>query len=622
MTDAGDALAPGTRLDEFEIERVLGAGGFGVTYLARDLSLDTWRAVKEYLPRDWGTRRGDGTIGPRTAGDTEDYRWGLERFLEEARILARFDHPHLVRVYRVFEAYGTAYLVTEYVEGRTLTAEVDAEGPLSEARVRDMLAALTDGLSVVHAAGLLHRDIKPGNVIVRPDGTPVLIDFGAARQAIGRHSRSVTAVLTPGYAPIEQYSARGNQGPWTDIYALGAVAYWALGGEVPEDATERVRNDRLRPLTEVARRRVSARLAKAIDAALAVTEGDRPQSLEEWRELLDMPATRVAAAASRVGTGLRVGSEAPTSSAGGDELPRSGGAMSRRWLLPAAAAAGILSVALAMALIATSNGSSSDAEREGGPAVDGLLPLAPSTGADPDGAGGIPTAERSGDAAAAKPAQEVIEDGLGLDAAARMLLQTGLAAAGFDVGEPDGQFGPQTRAALREWQAARGMVATGYLDRESAAVLRAEAVTAEAERTAAEAAEAAEAEAVRATEAGIDFGDDSGDYANDGDCDDIRFEGDRGGGAIDSNSHIMRDATDCRNLFRAGRISYTGRAAGAASGIDFGDDSGDYTNDGDCDDTRFEGDRGSAAWEANDDYVRRDATDCRNLFLAGQIWLR
>ena len=120
MTDTGDVLAPGTRLGELEIDRVLGSGGFGITYLARDLSLDTWRAVKEYLPRDWGTRRKDGTIGPRTGGDEEDYQWGLERFLDEARILARFDHRHLVRVHRVFEARGTAYMVTEYVEGRTL----------------------------------------------------------------------------------------------------------------------------------------------------------------------------------------------------------------------------------------------------------------------------------------------------------------------------------------------------------------------------------------------------------------------------------------------------------------------------------------------------------------------
>ena len=155
-------------------------------------------------------------------------------------------------MYRVFEAAGTAYMVTEYVEGETLAAGLKESGPWPEPQVRELLDALTEGLSAVHGEGLLHRDIKPGNVMVRPDGTPVLIDFGAARQAMGRQSRSVTAVLTPGYAPIEQYSPRGNQGPWTDIYALGALAYEALSGQVPEDATERVRRDRLRPVAEVA----------------------------------------------------------------------------------------------------------------------------------------------------------------------------------------------------------------------------------------------------------------------------------------------------------------------------------------------------------------------------------
>ena len=285
-----ESLAPGTRLREFTIERVLGAGGFGVTYLARDESLGAWRALKEYLPRDWGTRRGDGAIGPRTEADATDYRWGLERFLREARVLARFNHANIVRVYRVFETHGTAYMVTEYVEGRTLADEFEATGPLSGSRVRNLLAALMEGLRVVHEAGVWHRDIKPENVMVRPDGTPVLIDFGAARLAMGRHSHSLPAVLTPGYAPLEQYSARGRQGPWTDIYALGAVAYWALSGARPHDAPERVPEDPLRPLSAVAPRQVGPGLASAVEAALAVHEKDRPQSLDEWRARLEPPA--------------------------------------------------------------------------------------------------------------------------------------------------------------------------------------------------------------------------------------------------------------------------------------------------------------------------------------------
>ena len=357
MTDTGDALAPGTRLDELEVERVLGAGGFGVTYLARDVSLDAWRAVKEYLPRDWGTRLGDGTIGPRTGADAEDYQWGLTRFLDEARVLAKFDHPHLVRVYRVFEAQGTAYMVTEYVEGQTLSAALQASGPWPEGQVRELLEALTDGLSAVHGAGLLHRDIKPGNVMVRPDGTPVLIDFGAARQAMGRQSRSVTAVLTPGYAPIEQYSPRGNQGPWTDIYALGALAYEALSGQVPDDATERVAEDPLRPLAEVAPLPVSAAMGTAVDVALALHKEDRPQSLGAWRTLLAGSAG-VSPVSSRPRGGKSYGAAAATGAVGEDVVAgRAARAAAaalawRRWWLPGAAAAGLVGVALVVALTA------------------------------------------------------------------------------------------------------------------------------------------------------------------------------------------------------------------------------------------------------------------------------
>ena len=282
----GAALAAGTQLEEFVIERVLGAGGFGVTYLARDVSLDAWRAVKEYLPRGCGIRGRDGVVGPRSAADAKDYQWGRKQFLVEARRLALFDHRHIVRVYRVFEARGTAYLVMEYVNGRSLKAEIEAGGVLSDEVVRTILLAITESLAAVHNAGLLHRDIKPDNVMLRPDGTPVLIDFGAARQIMGE-SLSLRAVVSDGYAPIEQYSDHPEkQGPWTDIYALGAVAYVALSGQVPAKAPDRVRSDPLPPVADAADRPVDARLAAAVDAALAVDEGARPQSVAQWREML------------------------------------------------------------------------------------------------------------------------------------------------------------------------------------------------------------------------------------------------------------------------------------------------------------------------------------------------
>ena len=177
MKNTGDALAPGTRLEQFVIERFLGLGGLGVTYLARDESLGVWRALKEYLPDVWGVRLADGTVGPRTEAYAEDYSWGLDKFLREARILAQLESRHIrhvVRVYQVFPALGTAYMAMEYVEGRTLEAEVESGGPLSEGRVRGLLGALTEGLSAVHAEGILHRDITPRNVMIRDDGTPVL----------------------------------------------------------------------------------------------------------------------------------------------------------------------------------------------------------------------------------------------------------------------------------------------------------------------------------------------------------------------------------------------------------------------------------------------------------------
>ena len=315
----GDALAAGTRLEEFELECELGASGFGVTYLAHDRSLDRQVAINEYLPRDWSTRGPDGGVGPRSAKDAEDYRWGLDRFLEEARVLARLHHAHVVQVYRVIEARGTAYLVTEYVEGRSLAEALRAEGPWPEPRVVSLLDALTADLAAVHGAGLVHRDIKPANVMLREDGSPVLIDFGSARQAVSGRSRGLTEVLTPGYAPIEQYSKKGRQGPWTDVYALGAVAYEALSGRVPEEATERALEDSLQPVAEAASQAVSARLSSAVMSALALRWQDRPQSLAEWRALLGKePAEREVEGTSTactddLGTLGRVGGPAPGS---------------------------------------------------------------------------------------------------------------------------------------------------------------------------------------------------------------------------------------------------------------------------------------------------------------------
>ena len=275
------------------------------TALAHDRKLDRRVALQEYLPRDFGTRQGDGTVGPRSSSDAEDYQWGLARFLEEARTLARLDHARVARVYQVLEARGTAYMVTEYVEGGNLEEELQADGPWPEVRVRALLEALLPGLAAVHRADLVHRDIKPANIMLRSDGvTPVLIDFGAARYAAGVHSRSLTSVLTPGYAPHEQYQTAGKQGPWTDVYALGAVAYRALSGRVPVEATARVDAiaraarvdapagvghdpDPLVPVAAATAGEVSDACRAAVTAALAVWPEDRPQDVAAWRAQWD-----------------------------------------------------------------------------------------------------------------------------------------------------------------------------------------------------------------------------------------------------------------------------------------------------------------------------------------------
>ena len=287
-----NALPQGHRLQEYELVRVLGFGGFGMTYLGFDHNLDKAVAIKEYLPSDIAARTGDNSVVPQASQFQSDFEWGLDRFLDEARALARFDHRHVIKVYRFFEAHGTAYIVMEYAEGETLSAYLERKWTLKEAELKVILYSLLDGLEVVHGADFLHRDIKPGNIIIRDeDNSPVLLDFGSARQEIGARSRSVTSIITPGYAPIEQYSSRGDQGPWTDIYALGGVCYRALTGQVPDDATDRMRNDPLIPVVERCAGQASVGFLSAIDWALVVDEGGRPQSVAAWRAKLEGEAT-------------------------------------------------------------------------------------------------------------------------------------------------------------------------------------------------------------------------------------------------------------------------------------------------------------------------------------------
>ena len=286
------ALTPGYQLHWYSIERVLGHGGFGITYLARDTNLNQQVAIKEFFPSDVAIRSDDMSVQAKTNADADQYKWGLDRFRSEAQTLARFDHPNIIRIFTVFEANHTAYLVMRYEKGQALNDILERRKRLPEEELLDIVLPILDGLGKVHETGYIHRDIQPANIYIREDKSPVLIDFGAAREALGK-PRTVTILVAPGYAPYEQYIANNQeQGPWTDIYGLGATLYRAIAGVAPIDAIERSRGilgstrDVLVPATVVGQGRYSESFLKAVDHALMFNEKDRPQTAMEWAQEL------------------------------------------------------------------------------------------------------------------------------------------------------------------------------------------------------------------------------------------------------------------------------------------------------------------------------------------------
>jgi len=279
------ALPSGFPLLEYRIERVLGQGGFGITYLAVDVNLDAKVAIKEYLPEEIAFRAGDRSVSPNASQHRDRYRQGLDNFLAEARTLATFRHPNIVRVARFFEAHRTAYMVLEYERGQPLKQWWPAHADEGERALVERLQPLLDGLAVVHAAGYLHRDIKPDNIQVREDdGRFVLLDFGSSGQTVALADQDAV-VVTPGYAPIEQYG-RGDQGAWSDIYALGATLYWAVAGSKPPDAEARAAGAPMTPAVQAGAGRFGRKFLEAIDWALQMDPRSRPASLEQWRRRL------------------------------------------------------------------------------------------------------------------------------------------------------------------------------------------------------------------------------------------------------------------------------------------------------------------------------------------------
>jgi len=283
-----NALPQGFELEGYRVEQVLGTGGFGITYRAAERSIKRQVAIKEYLPRTLAVRDGDSaSVRPVSNDDTGDFDYGLERFRDEAQTLVSLRHPNIVQVLKFFEANGTAYLVMDFVDGESLGGILKRHGTLTEDELHEVLAPLLEGIEYIHKAGFLHRDIKPDNIYIRYDGTPVMLDFGSARQALGQKSKTLTAIVTGGYAPFEQYTTGRGQGPWSDIYAMGATLYRASAGVSPPEATDRIMDDKYVPAGEAAEGVFSETFLAAVDAALAVRPADRPQTVADWRNMFD-----------------------------------------------------------------------------------------------------------------------------------------------------------------------------------------------------------------------------------------------------------------------------------------------------------------------------------------------
>ncbi len=284
-----DALPAGTRFGEFEILRVLGVGGFGIVYLTQDHSLERQVALKEYMPAALASRGVGPMITVRSASFAETYAIGLRSFVNEARLLARFDHPSLVKVYRFWEDNATAYMVMPYLQGITLrdARKAMAHAP-DEAWIMSVIHPMLDALELLHREGVYHRDIAPDNILLPPEGPPILLDFGAARHVISDRTQSLTAILKPSYAPIEQYAemTQMRQGPWTDIYALGAVMHFLLFGVPPAPATARAMQDDSEPIEQRSVPGVSQRLLEAVGWTLRVRPLERPQNVAELRAAL------------------------------------------------------------------------------------------------------------------------------------------------------------------------------------------------------------------------------------------------------------------------------------------------------------------------------------------------
>ena len=437
------ALAPGCVVGRYEVLEVLGQGGFGITYRVRDTRLARDVALKEYLPPALAIRQDGASVLPRSTEVAEDFSWGRERFVAEGRTLATLhEAPSIVKVFDFVEGNGTSYMVMELVRGDTLEERVKARGTLTPHEIDRFLPPLLDGLQQVHESGYLHRDIKPGNILVNEAGLPTLIDFGAARLAIAGRSSTMTAIFTPGYAAPEQF-ATGKQGPWTDIYGLAATLHHAITGGAPPSAFDRLLDDTYAPLASQQLAGFPAQLLAGIDAGLAVRLEERPQGVAAWRALLggttvDSNATMVMPPPPPTPPSPPTPPTPPSPPSVLAIAPQS----RSRWKQ---ISVGIVAIAL-LALVSGYYISTSPHQREQVRSSEAASSTsAPLPETDPT------VAAREG------------EEALQLIAADRQRIQAVLTSLGYDTRGSDGTFGERSREMIAAWQKARGHATTGYL---------------------------------------------------------------------------------------------------------------------------------------------------------------
>lgn len=282
MITTDDTLQPGDTIADYRIDKVLGSGSFGVTYLGFDLQLNRGVAIKEYMPVHYAKRDQTGTIRSRNAETAPTFAWGLDRFSEEARTLAQFNHPNIVRVLRIIQDMnGTSYIVMELLGGTNFEVLIEKDGPLSVDQFLQTFRQILDGVEAIHKIGILHRDIKPANIVSENRG-PVLIDFGAARDLAMQAKAGFSALVTDGFSPPEQYSSKNSQSEAADIYALAATGYYMLTGQIPPSSAARMAGDEMASFAEICPQ-LPTQIAAALDRGMELKPADRPASIEAWR---------------------------------------------------------------------------------------------------------------------------------------------------------------------------------------------------------------------------------------------------------------------------------------------------------------------------------------------------